>query len=958
MLRLPVILIVAAAVTAVATAPPRLIASSGRSSLKTDDDGRGSAASTAAPRPLPLLFMSPDDLVGPWGKQTLVAPDSEDVTDRVCPAADCDLTHDGLQKMMVGGMMAPNPLRPEAGVEIFFSAPCELDVYNATAPVLPGWDKSVYFMTTRDFVTYSPAVRVASINRFVISPAWNKTFLSPHSCMAKSIARSHSGSKYVILSICADEGIRPMVADGPLALDSFTAQPLMPAFWDHDVFIAAFSATGSDVIDFQITFQSQNSTPGWSGRGLKYCDNVGLANCEEGFRRVVTMRTSQDGLTWSNRAACPGEVWGPNQTGEVFSSQFRHCAAGWNQHGMITPVVPTKFSINQGDASDPPDLEFYQLTPMFVGNTTRVVGHALLYAPAPLQDLGYHYGLQPPLGPRNKSSGRVDLRQAHGPMIGIERWIGPADGNLSSQPMATAWQRPFRSQTKKYGTGFGEGGILFRDWHVWYYKTERALLGIPAYRLAGVRSMANSEFSTLTFEVPTTPLWVNADVSWASDPQNSVTTCYGGCAAYLMVAVLDASNDETLPGYEHSRCVMMNVSSTRLALVWQGAGPLHEQHAGRLVRLRMFYREATIFAVGTSEHSPQHAFSLKNDDGVVSSLQRGQQGRQRHGFYLLFAPMLDGPEWPHAYEMYRDGIIILYPFNVTAQTTQRIKDDLNATVLMYFDTQDIAIETSGLCVNQANTACNPRRPCSTGRVMCCYDYNCTVFSPNSTATFCPESDFQRALKAVFPASWAINLLPHLNGSVVTKPTPICFYYFGPLYAHSARSVDALSTFVTSWVHQHGYDGLYLDLFAAVDRPFTVPEQLGTQPFDSDGDGRPNTIASLQKQAKEFRPVWSASLRRKLGAKAVMLGNAEGNVVDRNLNGLTLEMEHCTPPLGNATACVQKFAKQREVSVQPAVSIVWLTHSEILPAKQQCETVAAIQKALGRQVVVRYTGLAS
>ena len=187
--------------------------------LKTDDR----RASAAVPVSLPLLFMSPDDLVNPWGKQTLVAPDSEDVTDRVCPAAGCDLTHAGLQQMMVGGMMAPNPLRPEAGVEIFFSAQCELDVYNATAPVLPGWDKSVYFMTTRDFVTYSPAIRVASINRFVISPSWNKTFLSPHSCMAKSIARSHSGSKYVILSICADEGIRPMVADGPLVLDSFTA---------------------------------------------------------------------------------------------------------------------------------------------------------------------------------------------------------------------------------------------------------------------------------------------------------------------------------------------------------------------------------------------------------------------------------------------------------------------------------------------------------------------------------------------------------------------------------------------------------------------------------------------------------------------------------------------------------------------------------------------------------------
>ena len=79
---------------------------------------------------------------------------------------------------------------------------------------------------------------------------------------------------------------------------------------------------------------------------------------------------------------------------------------------MIVPQTPESgSSVDEASTADPPDLEFYMLTPMFVGNTTRLVGHALMYAPAPLPLLGYNYGMQPPLGPLNKATGKVDLRQ-------------------------------------------------------------------------------------------------------------------------------------------------------------------------------------------------------------------------------------------------------------------------------------------------------------------------------------------------------------------------------------------------------------------------------------------------------------------------------------------------------------------------------------------------------------------
>ena len=213
-------------------------------SLKSNDDEGARWKKTLAVVvpdvvPLPLLFMSADDLFTPWGKQTMVAPSMENVSAQVCGSPHhCDFSHPGIWQLLQGGLMSTNPLRPDAGFELFFATGDDTAIYSSTerAGAGSGWAKSIYFMTTRDFVTYTSAVRVASINRINATERSYPPWLEPHSCMAKSIARSHDGGRYVILSNCADEGIRPMVATttkAPLALDSFSAQALLPAFWDH-----------------------------------------------------------------------------------------------------------------------------------------------------------------------------------------------------------------------------------------------------------------------------------------------------------------------------------------------------------------------------------------------------------------------------------------------------------------------------------------------------------------------------------------------------------------------------------------------------------------------------------------------------------------------------------------------------------------------------------------------------
>ena len=72
------------------------------------------------------------------------------------------------------------------------------------------------------------------------------------------------------------------------------------------------------------------------------------------------------------------------------------------------------------------------------------------------------------------------------------------------------------------------------------------------YRIAGLYAPANGEFSTPVLTVPTTPMWVNADVRWHGKLRTwyeGVQGCDEGCAAYLYAAVLDAETGRELPGY-------------------------------------------------------------------------------------------------------------------------------------------------------------------------------------------------------------------------------------------------------------------------------------------------------------------------------------------------------------------------------------------------------------------------
>lgn len=89
---------------------------------------------------------------------------------------------------------------------------------------------------------------------------------------------------------------------------------------------------------------------------------------------------------------------------------------------------------------------------------------------------------------------------------------------------------------------------------------------------------------------------------------------------YIMVELRSAVDDAVVPGYERSGCVLLNVNGLRLPLRWGGSGavaganygdgsavatpqaptPAVPPPAGSKVFLRIFFRDATIFAFGIS----------------------------------------------------------------------------------------------------------------------------------------------------------------------------------------------------------------------------------------------------------------------------------------------------------------------------------------------------------------------
>ena len=102
----------------------------------------------------------------------------------------------------------------------------------------------------------------------------------------------------------------------------------------------------------------------------------------------------------------------------------------------------------------------------------------------------------------------------------------------------------------------------------------------------------NGAFSTRKFVLPDRPLTLNAAARWHGDKTNAQQR-----QAYVMAELLDARG-RPIPGFEKEKCIVQDKDGVDLPLRWAGRDT--PALAGRIVAVRFYLRDATIYALGAA----------------------------------------------------------------------------------------------------------------------------------------------------------------------------------------------------------------------------------------------------------------------------------------------------------------------------------------------------------------------
>ena len=317
---------------------------------------------------------------------------------------------------------------------------------------------------------------------------------------------------------------------------------------------------------------------------------------------------------------------------------------------------------------------------------------------------------------------------------------------------------------------------------------------------------------------------------------------------------------------------------------------------------------------------------------------------------MLFAEQVDSPTWPRKLcqnngvgpqggecvdaRKYTNGVFITSPQNMTTEKIDKVKRTVQgSSVLAYFDFNHIPLAHSAECPFCHGHIMGDR----TGR-------NC------STTYHCGPSRFLSGLQEAFPNRLAVHdITDGLPGVMVESYPGLATYVW------SNASAFALANFLGDWLLRDGYDGIYLDGYlepSRVNFEQCKTLQQGCASFmkagrlyDVDGDGHPDSSAQVYGSYFAWAPAFVALMRARFGRSKIILANSGGSLSDSSLSGVTIEMEGCTGEHGGPHMCSNALDAQMIAStaadVEP-LSILWMTHSEAMPADKQCAIVAQLQ----------------
>eukprot|EP00946_MAST-07B_sp_MAST-7B-sp1_P000086 g86.t1 len=307
-------------------------------------------------------------------------------------------------------------------------------------------------------------------------------------------------------------------------------------------------------------------------------------------------------------------------------------------------------------------------------------------------------------------------------------------------------------------------------------------------------------------------------------------------------------------------------------------------------------------------------------------------------FYILFADQIDaasfparicqnagdGPQGHECVDGREFDVFITSPQNITTAHLAKVRKYVpQSRIVAYWDFNHMPLKPD-----------DPRALCSFCKGHTMGDRpgrNCTTTYRCSDPAYNP---FVRELNDVFPPELAIRQLHSENNSF----SLVQGYPGLASYMWTAKSTTILHAFLSKWVKDIGFDGIYLDGYGRQ----TFTSDTG---YDFDGDGLPETSAQVTNLYNGWAPTFVAMMRSSLGNDALILANSGMANTDTSLSGLTIELEGCTAARGGMKACGAALGGQDAAAKavgRESLSVLWLTHSESMKPKDQCDFVKKMQ----------------
>lgn len=290
----------------------------------------------------------------------------------------------------------------------------------------------------------------------------------------------------------------------------------------QDAFSIVWNPSLRRFVNYQTTYQLYNK---------RFADNISPV------RRVLSIRTSPDGISWD-----PGDSFGVD-----------------GPHMDIDKLILP-------DSLDSEDTEFYKFSVIDLGEFWA--------------GIMVNYVSQPKEFPNTSP-------WPHGPFLSYEWWIS-RDG--------MTWDRPFRETSNLDNTPYDIGYRLHAPLQIgnelrWI--ANKRIHTMNRSRIFYLYSRANAEILTIPIQLRGKPITVEVDF-FERDANYPAQLSGALHQSYVMAELVDDMGN-TIPGFERSKCLFRKSDNGKLTLQWEDKF-LPEDNSIR-VQVRILFRDVRLYSL-------------------------------------------------------------------------------------------------------------------------------------------------------------------------------------------------------------------------------------------------------------------------------------------------------------------------------------------------------------------------